>query len=108
MRFLVDAQLPLRLVDYLRSKGHEAEHVALVLSERAKDTEIAAYAKASGAVIVSKDADFIDLLADAVDPALVWVRSGNTTNRLLIALLDLHWPRIEVALQEGQSVVEVS
>jgi predicted nuclease of predicted toxin-antitoxin system len=107
MRFLIDARLPLRLVAYLRAKGHEAEHVATVLGEWAKDAAIVAHAKTTGAVIVSKDADFMDLLADASDPQLLWVRSGNSTNRLLILLLDRHWPRIEMALRGGQSVVEV-
>lgn len=108
MRFLIDAHLPLRLIEYLHAKGHQAEHVATVLGERAKDTAIVAHARATGAVIVSKDADFMDLLADASDPQLLWVRSGNTTNRLLISLLDSHWSRIETALRDGQSVVEVA
>ncbi len=37
MRFLVDAQLPPRLAEWLRSKGQEADHITELVSDRTSD-----------------------------------------------------------------------
>ena len=104
MRFLVDAQLSPRLAVWLRERGHEADHVGPV----ATDVQIVLRAQASGAVIVSKDADFIGLL-ESLDqpPQLLWVRVGNAANRILFARLTAQWSKIESELGGGQAVVEV-
>ncbi|MBX9814597.1 MAG: DUF5615 family PIN-like protein [Sphingomonas sp.] len=41
MRFLVDAQLPGRLCDWLIDRGHEAVYVPIVMPGMAADAEIA-------------------------------------------------------------------
>jgi predicted nuclease of predicted toxin-antitoxin system len=45
MRFVVDAQLPPQLVDWLRSKGHDACHVLTALGEGKSDEAIVSYAR---------------------------------------------------------------
>jgi predicted nuclease of predicted toxin-antitoxin system len=59
MRFLIDAQLPPALARWLSSAGHDAEHVADIGLAGARDGEIWTYALSAGAVIVSKDEDFL-------------------------------------------------
>jgi predicted nuclease of predicted toxin-antitoxin system len=90
VKFLVDAQLPVRLVGLLRAHGHDALHTsALPEGNRSTDTQVAAAADDDGRVVVSKDSDFRDshLLAGTPKQLLV-VATGNITNNELIALFE--------------------
>jgi|CXWL01.1.fsa_nt_gi predicted nuclease of predicted toxin-antitoxin system len=108
MRFLIDAQLSPVLADWLRSLGHDAEHVADVLGQMAPDREIVARAKAIASIIVSKDHDFVSLLEGREGaPALVLVLVGNAANRFLLARFELAWARVEAELLSGRAVVEI-
>jgi predicted nuclease of predicted toxin-antitoxin system len=59
VKFLVDANLPPALVEWLTSEGYEAQHVAGLGLENASDRAIWPYAQASSACIVTKDEDFV-------------------------------------------------
>jgi predicted nuclease of predicted toxin-antitoxin system len=59
LRFLVEAQLPPALARRLDALGHNAEHVADCGLLSATDEVIRAYAASRGAVIVTKDDDFV-------------------------------------------------
>lgn len=105
MRFLIDAQLPPALARWLRDRGHEAEHVADLDRIGASDAAIAERAETTGAVLVSKDEDFLTLrLPDRF--ALLWLRRGNATNRALFGWLEPRWGEIERLLAEGERFVE--
>ena len=58
MRVLIDAQLPPGLCDWFRERGVDADHVAGVLGGQTPDATIAAHAKASELVLITKDDDF--------------------------------------------------
>ncbi len=59
MRFLVDAQLPVRLARFLNDAGHDAVHVSsLADGYRTTDAAIMALADREGRIVISKDADF--------------------------------------------------
>ncbi|MBA16746.1 MAG: hypothetical protein CMN73_10385 [Sphingomonas sp.] len=106
MNFLIDAQLPPALCRWLRERGHEAVHVFEIGMIAASDSEIAARAEADGAVLISKDEDFVTLrLPDRF--AFVWLRCGNATNRALMAWLDARWGQVEPLLVQGERFVEV-
>lgn len=108
MKFLVDAQLPPALADWLASQGHEADHVSAVLSLNALDADIWALAMQRAAVIVTKDRDFaIWAAARRQGPQVVWVRMGNATTAALIAWLEPRWTAIENALRDGTHLVEI-
>lgn len=108
MRFLVDAQLPPALARFLAAAG-QAEHVSELGLERSSDREIWSKATALGSVIVNKDEDFVTLRAfQPSGPAVVWVRLGNTTRDTLIKVMSSALPAIIVALQRGETVVEVA
>lgn len=105
MRFLVDAQLPPGLADWLRRHGHEAEHVAFVLGPRAPDIEIMRYTMTQGAAVVTKDYDFLNLPPPC--QSILWVTLGNTTNAALLRAFE---PAFETALrllEGGALVVEI-
>jgi len=106
MKFLVDAQLPPALCLWLGERGHEAQHVFELGMVAASDAEIAVRAEADGAVLVSKDEDFVlQRLPDRF--ALLWLRCGNATNRALVVWLEARWTRVEMLLQDGERYVEV-
>ncbi len=108
MRFLVDAQLPPALARWLEEHGQTAEHVADRGMAAANDRVIWAYATDVGAVIITKDEDFALRRVTAQDgPAIVWVRTGNTTRRALLAWFAPLWPAVLDALERGESLVEI-
>ena len=82
MKFLIDAQLPARLAEFLNQVGHDAVHtLGLPHRNRSTDREIAERADADDRVLVTKDRDFRDghLLARTPRRLLV-VATGNITN----------------------------
>jgi predicted nuclease of predicted toxin-antitoxin system len=106
MKFLIDAQLPPALCGWLRERGHEAVHVFEIGMVAASDAEIAARAEADGAVLISKDEDFVTLrLPDRF--ALLWLRCGNASNQALVAWLEPRWVQIEPLLKGSERIVEV-
>lgn len=107
MKFLVDAQLPLALADWLRDRGHAASHVAEIGLLSATDHEIWAAALGSESILITKDRDFAEWTV-ARDPApqVVWVRIGNARNPSLIARLETAWDQIQESLASGARVVE--
>lgn len=61
MKFLVDAQLPRRLVLRLREAGHDALHTLdLVRGNRTSDADINAISIAEQRAVITKDSDFVD------------------------------------------------
>jgi len=109
VRFLVDAQLPPALARWLCDNGHEGTHLLDQGLLEAADTRIWEEAERLGAVIVSKDEDFVHLRTLKPDgPSLVWVRVGNTTRRDLIAWFAQLLPEIERALLAGERLIEVA
>ncbi|MEQ1930042.1 MAG: DUF5615 family PIN-like protein [Parvularculaceae bacterium] len=106
MHFLVDAQLPLRLADWVRSKGHGAQHVTEAMGFRTSDRSIVDAATSGGAVIVTKDSDFMGLV-DRPPPQILWVRIGNATNRVLIQRIEMEWADVVRKLEANEAVVEL-
>jgi predicted nuclease of predicted toxin-antitoxin system len=109
VRFLVDAQLPPRLVRWIVEQGETAEHLADLDLLHAGDGEIWRVAAERGCVILSKDEDFAvrsQLRSELVQ--VVWVRTGNIRNDALLARFEHHWPRIREALESGEPLVEMA
>ncbi|MET3837440.1 putative nuclease of putative toxin-antitoxin system [Brevundimonas sp. UYEF29] len=108
MNFIVDAQLPLALTDWLRAQGHAADHVSELLTVSAPDQAIWSLAKDQDRIVITKDRDFAIWAADRRSgPQVVWLRLGNATRRALIAWLEPKWSQIEQRLSEGVHLVEV-
>ena len=63
MRFLVDAQLPKPLSDFLQTVGHDSVHTLdLPDGNRTSGDEINRISVEQERVLVSKDTDFVDSL----------------------------------------------
>lgn len=108
MRFLVDANLPPALAQWLVSEGHEAQHVSDLGLEAMPDREIWKRARDLDACIVTKDEDFVLLQAlDRAGPAIVWIRIGNTVRSILFERLPILWPAVMSAIERGDKIIEV-
>jgi predicted nuclease of predicted toxin-antitoxin system len=93
MRFLADAGISPKTVDFLIGLGHDAVHVRSIGLERSADRALVARAQADGQVIVSFDLDFGDILALGVldKPSAIILRLGDeradSVNRHLSVVL---------------------
>ncbi len=106
----IDAQLPPMLAGFMRA---ELGLNALALKELglrdAADRDIFEAARQAGALLMSKDADFVDLVQRlGVPPQLIWVTCGNVTNARLQVLLRSHWTGIAAIIAAGEPIVELT
>lgn len=107
MRFLLDEQLPPALAKWMVKQGKEADHVARLKLLGAVDPEIAHFAVRKGYVLVSKDADFSDLLREEPSLRVLWLRVGNLSNRELLARLEEVWSEVIARFEAGETIVPV-
>src|SRR5205085_502820 len=89
MKFLVDAQLPRRLVPQLQAAGHEAIHTLdLPLGNRTPDSVINELSIREEYIVVTKDTDFVNSFHLHRRPRkLLLVSTGNIRNSELESLL---------------------
>src|SRR4051812_12193474 len=85
----IDAQLPPSLARWMTdSFGVTATPIRNLALREAKDPEIFEAARAANAVVMTKDADFVDLARRlGSPPQVLWVTCGNTSNRHLREIL---------------------
>ena len=108
MRFLIDEHLPAKLVDLLAELGGDARHVKTEGLLSASDNELWSLAADLGAVMVSKDSDFLTLARrDQREASLLLLSVGNISNRELYDVIRKAWPQIVEGFGLGNSVVEV-
>jgi predicted nuclease of predicted toxin-antitoxin system len=108
MRFLVDAQLPPALARWLGEHGCSAAPVRELGLRDSDDGSIWNFADTGGWIVVTKDEDFIARCIGNPDaPAVVWLRIGNCTNRVLFAWLEPLLPEIRNRLSQGEKLIEV-
>lgn len=108
MRFLIDAQLPPGLATRLQENGHDADHVSELGLESAEDSTIWAKAMELGAILLTKDEDFVAISeVTSTGPVIVWLRLGNATNRVLIPWFEKALPNVLRAIESGERVIEV-
>jgi len=107
MKFLVDAQLPPALCQWLEERGHEALHVSTMSDEPMQDRQIADYAEREDAIVISKDDDFAALRLPDRFPFL-WLRCGNISNRALRVWLGSQWEDVEERLAAGARLITLT
>lgn len=75
----------------------------------AEDIDIFEAAKAQGAIIMTKDKDFVDLVDRlGPPPQIIWLTSGNTSNSRLRSVLSATWEEAADLLRSGEALVEIS
>lgn len=108
MKFLVDAQLPVRLARLLQTAGYDAIHTKDLPQQNATtDAEINAISIQQSRVVVT-NTDFFDSFLIRQEPyKLLQITTGNITNLELEALFLNNLPQL-VELFEQHSVIEMS
>lgn len=106
----LDAHLAPALAAWIvQSCGQPAAHLRELGLRDAKDREIFAAARAANAVLLTKDADFVDLVRRlGPPPAIVWLTCGNTSNLALRELLRTMLPRALALIESGETLVEIA
>jgi len=109
MKFLVDAQLPLRLARLLQSAGYDTIHTKDLPQQNATtDAEVNAISIQQSRVVVTKDRDFFDSFLIRQQPyKLLLVTTGNITNAELEALFLNNLQQL-AELFKQHSMIEIS
>ena len=106
----VDAQLSPHLAPWMADTlGVEAYSARWLGYRDATDEDIFAAARDAGAIVLTKDRDFPDLLERyGPPPKVIWVTMGNTTNARMREVLQRLLPTALELLAKGESLVELS
>lgn len=100
MKFLVDAQLPRRLSEWLTAHGHDAVHTLdLPDGNRTSDADINTITHVESRILITKDEDFVNSFLTSQDPyKLLHVATGNISNQQLLDLFAKNMPQLERAI----------
>jgi predicted nuclease of predicted toxin-antitoxin system len=110
LKVWLDAQLSPSLASWI-SRRFKVEAFAIreVGLRDAMDAEIFEAARRANAIVVTKDRDFLELLARrGPPPKVIWVTSGNTSNARMKRVLAKSFPRAIDLLSAGESLVELT
>jgi predicted nuclease of predicted toxin-antitoxin system len=101
MRFLADAGISPKTIEFLKQLGHETTHVRTLGMQRAPDAQVIALARTDGRIVLSFDLDFGDLLALGVmdKPSVILFRLADeraeSVNRRLSTVLNERLTELE-------------
>jgi predicted nuclease of predicted toxin-antitoxin system len=106
MKFLVDAQLPKLLSDYIASKGHNCVHtLSLPNKNHSTDKELLTMVVEENRILITKDLDFLNsFLIKKTPPKLILVRTGNIRNNELLAIFRKHLDRLINTINENDLI----
>ncbi|MCZ6625629.1 MAG: DUF5615 family PIN-like protein [Deltaproteobacteria bacterium] len=106
----IDAQLSPTLARWIAATfGLESRAVREVGLHGAKDQRIFQAARDAGAVVMTKDSDFLMLLDQlGPPPQILWITCGNTSNAHLKEVLKDSLPKALDLLRQGERLVEIS
>ena len=109
MKFLVDEQLPEKLVLWLMEQGYDAVHAtSLGTGVRISDDLIAVRSMHQQRIVISKDIDFFNRYVFQQEPyKLLYLTTGNINNATLLQLFEDNWATLEFLLTEN-NVIEMN
>ena len=106
MNFLIDANLPRRLVSIFQERGHDAVHtLELPEGNATVDAALLDYSEKNNCVITTKDSDFITSFWLQNRPTkLLLISTGNIRNAELETLLIANFDQLISALTENRYI----
>jgi predicted nuclease of predicted toxin-antitoxin system len=109
VRFLADAGVAQRVVEWLRTRAHDAIHLREQGLQRLPDQEVFAKATAERRVVLTFDLDYGELVALSVPPSasVVLFRLHDTSTPHVIARLEAVLEASAAELEQGAVVVLV-
>ena len=105
----LDAHLSPRLAHWLAAT-FEVQAVAVrdLGLRQAEDHDIFFAARKVGAIVVTKDNDFLDLLErHGSPPKIIWLTCGNTSESALREIFTANFPEALRLLDAGDDLVEI-
>ncbi|WP_458701600.1 DUF5615 family PIN-like protein [Sulfurospirillum sp. 1307] len=109
MKFLLDAQLPKKISEFLNWKGYDSLHTLdLPDKNRTKDSQINDISIKQSRVVISKDLDFVESLLISDKPyKLIYIAVGNISNK---ELLEIFSKNIEEIIKhiENARLIEIT
>lgn len=105
----IDAQLSPALAPWIAEHFKvEAFSMKYLGYRDATDRQIFDAARDAGAVVMTKDGDFLRLLEQhGPPPQVLWVTLGNTSNARIKAALEHTFERAAALLESGEPLVEL-
>lgn len=109
MTLWFDAHLSPRIARWLADRfGVQARPVRELQLRNAEDEQIFFAARNAGAVVITKDSDFVDLLErHGSPPQIIWLTCGNTSEAALIEILSACFLEAKRLLESGENLVEI-
>ncbi len=109
MKFIIDAQLPKSLSDFLNYRGHDSIHtLELPKQNSTNDQDIIALALKEKRIVVTKDNDFLEsFLLNSKPEKLVIVKTGNVPNSVLLKIFSDNLDIINLALSRS-NLIEIT
>lgn len=109
MTLWLDAQLPPTLAPWIAvTFSVSVQPLRDIGLQDAKDVDVFQAARVVNAIVMTKDADFVELVERlGTPPQVLWIRCGNTTNARLKEVLTKCFPSAMQLLQQGEPVVEI-
>lgn len=109
MTLWIDAHLSPAIATWITDTlGVEAIALRDLGLREAEDSEIFAAAKAAGAIVMTKDSDFVDLVERlGPPPKIIWLTCGNTSNARLREILSATLLRSLELLRTDETLVEI-
>lgn len=106
----IDAQLSPQLAPWISEEfAVDSKAVRDLELRDANDYEIYLAARNAGAVVMTKDSDFLRLLEQhGPPPQIIWITCGNTSNAYLRELLERTLRSTLRLLNQGEPLVEIS
>jgi predicted nuclease of predicted toxin-antitoxin system len=109
VKFIIDAQLPKSLSDFLNYRGHDSIHtLELPKQNSTNDQDIIALALKEKRIVVTKDNDFLEsFLLNSKPEKLVIVKTGNVPNSVLLKIFSDNLDIINLALSRS-NLIEIT
>jgi predicted nuclease of predicted toxin-antitoxin system len=110
MTIWIDAQLSPAIAKWI-TESFSIQAVALrdLGLRDATDRQIFAAAQQAGAVVMTKDSDFVELVNRyGAPPQVIWLTCGNTSNARLKQILTTALPQAIALLDTGESLIEIN
>ena len=109
MRFIVDAQLPIKLSEFLINQNHDSIHTSQLPNRNSStDQEIVELSLHEKRIVISKDSDFYNRYLRLSEPhKLIIISTGNISNQELLKLIDKNFGKIAEEI-ELNNVIEIT
>ena len=106
MKFLIDAQLPRLLSDFLKLESYDSLHtLELPNANDTQDNEILKICTEENRIVISKDTDFLEsFLINKCPKKLILVKTGNIKNTELLTLFELNLKYLCASIEENDLI----